>query len=127
MGLDMWATKCKGVSEEKGDIQIADWRKHNRLHGWMTELWVNKGCPEENDSQAFNCVPLTLNKEDLEQLKTDILSKTLPETSGFFFGHDSYDWQKEDIDEEIKYDLEFVENGLKAIDDGYTVIYNSWW
>ena len=127
MGLDMWATISKETGKQEGE-QIADWRKHNRLHGWMTELWVDKGCPEEgDDGQAFNCIPLTLTRDDLLQLKHDILSKALPETQGFFFGHDSYDWHEEEIDEEIKYDLEFVENGLKAIDDGYTVIYNSWW
>ena len=129
MGLDMWAVKCKGVKQNEDDVQIADWRKHNRLHGWFTDLWVDKGCPYDGEGapDAFNCVPLTLSTEDLKQLKADILSRTLPETSGFFFGHDSYDWHEEEIDEETKYDLEFVENGLKAIDDGYTVIYNSWW
>ena len=130
MGLDMWASKRKILKNGKPSKtikEIADWRKHNRLHGWMTELWVDKGCPEENDSQAFNCVPLTLDKDDLLQLKADILSLALPETQGFFFGHDSYDWSKDEIDDETKYDLEFVENGLKDIKDGYTVIYNSWW
>jgi len=127
MGLDMWATKCKGTKEHEDDIQLADWRKHNRLHGWMLDLWVDKGCPEENDSQAFNCVPLTLSKDDLLALKEDILKKALPETQGFFFGHDSYDWSKDELNEEEKYDLEFVDNGIKAIKEGYTVIYNSWW
>ncbi len=127
MGLDMWATISKETGKQEGE-QIADWRKHNRLHGWMTELWVDKGCPEkDNDGQGFNCIPLTLNRDDLLQLKHDILSKALPETEGFFFGHDSYDWHEDEIDDATKYDLEFVENGLEAIDNGYSVIYNSWW
>ena len=70
MGLDMWAVKCKGVKQKEDDIQIADWRKHNRLHGWFTELWVDKGCPYdgEGDPDAFNCVPLTITRDDLLQL-----------------------------------------------------------
>ena len=130
MGLDMWATKRKILKSGKPSktiINIADWRKHNRLHGWMTELWVDKGCPEENENETFNCVPLTLEKEDLLALKEDILKRALPETQGFFFGHDSYDWRKDEIDEETKYDLKFVDKGIKAIKDGYTVIYNPWW
>ena len=128
MGLDMWATKCKGVSEEKGDIQIADWRKHNRLHGWFTKLWVDKDCPNEDmGGGAFNCIPLTLTEDDLLALKDDILLSALPETHGFFFGHDSYDYEEDEISAQDQYDLEFVENGIKAIKDGYTVIYNSWW
>ena len=128
MGLDMWATISKETGKQEGE-QIADWRKHNRLHGWFTELWVDKGCPYDGqgDPDAFNCVPLTLTRDDLLQLKHDILSKALPETQGFFFGHDSYDWHEDEIDETTKYDLEFVDKGLEAIDEGYTVIYNSWW
>ena len=130
MGLDMWASKRKVLKNGKPSKtikEIADRRKHNRLHGWMTELWVDKGCPEENDSQAFNCVPLTLDKDDLLQLKQDILSQALPATQGFFFGHDSYDWSKDELKEADEYDLNFCEKALTAIGEGYKVHYNSWW
>ena len=124
MGLDMWATISKGKEGE----QIADWRKHNRLHGFMEQLWEDKGCPEkDNNDQAFNCIPLELNKEDLKELKATILTRALPETQGFFFGHDSYDWSKDELKDADKYDLEFVTNALKALKDGYRVHYNSWW
>ena len=125
MGLDMWATITKGKEGE----QIADWRKHNRLHGFMEQLWEDKGKPKENDDipSTFNCIPLELNKEDLKELKATILTRALPETQGFFFGHDSYDWSKDELKDADKYDLEFVTNALKALKDGYKVHYNSWW
>ena len=127
MGLDMWATKSKETDEKI--INIADWRKHNRLHGYMAQLWEDKGCPNGNEDipETFNCVPLELDKEDLEELKATILTRALPETQGFFFGHDSYDWSKDELKEADLYDLEFVKNGLKALKDGYKVHYNSWW
>ena len=132
MGLDMWASKRKILKNGKPSKtikEITDWRKHNRLHGWFTELWVDKGCPYdgEGDPDAFNCVPLTLTKEDLLTLKEDILKRALPQTQGFFFGHDSYDWSNDELDEGEKYDLRFIDKGIKAIDNGYIVIYNSWW
>ena len=127
MGLDMWATKSKETDEKI--INIADWRKHNRLHGYMAQLWEDKGCPNSNGDtpETFNCVPLELDKEDLEELKATILTRALPATQGFFFGHDSYDWSKDELKEADLYDLEFVKNGLKALKDGYKVHYNSWW
>ena len=127
MGLDMWATKSKETDEKI--INIADWRKHNRLHGYMQQLWEDKGCPNSNGDtpETFNCVPLELDKEDLEELKATILTRALPATQGFFFGHDSYDWSKDELKEADLYDLEFVKNGLKALKDGYKVHYNSWW
>ena len=127
MGLDMWATKSKETDEKI--INIADWRKHNRLHGYMAQLWEDKGYPNSNGDtpETFNCVPLELNKEDLEELKATILTRALPATQGFFFGHDSYDWSKDELKEADLYDLEFVTNALKALKDGYKVHYNSWW
>ena len=95
MGLDQYAYKEK--SEYDSDTQtrttirtqIAYWRKHNRLHGWMESLW---------DGGTFNCVDLALDEEDLDRLETTILDKELPETGGFFFGNDSY----EDYDEVVQ-------------------------
>ena len=127
MGLDMWATKSKETDEKI--INIADWRKHNRLHGYMQQLWEDKGCPNSNKDvpETFNCVPLELDKEDLEELKATILTRALPETQGFFFGHYSYDWSNDELKEADLYDLDFVKNALKALKDGYKVHYNSWW
>lgn len=130
MGLDMWATASK---KEHKDKELANWRKHNRLHGYMEQLWNDKNCPgiEQNENgtfgSAFNCIPLNLNKEDLKDLKATILKRALPETQGFFFGMDSYEYSNEEISESDKYDLDFVTNAIQAIKDGYKVHYNSWW
>ena len=130
MGLDMWATASK---KEHKDKELANWRKHNRLHGYMEQLWNDKNCPgiEQNENgtfgSTFNCIPLNLNKEDLKDLKTTILKRALPETQGFFFGMDSYEYSNEEINESDIYDLDFITNAIQAIKDGYKVHYNSWW
>ena len=128
MGLDMWATMSKNTDEDERE-PLADWRKHNRLHGYMEELWEDKGRPHSNGDtpETFNCVPLELTIEDLKDLKATILTRALPETQGFFFGHDSYDWSKDELEEADEYDLDFCNRALNAISDGYKVHYNSWW
>ena len=40
MGLDMYAY----VGTE-GQCELAYWRKHPNLHGWMEKLWESKGKP----------------------------------------------------------------------------------
>ena len=54
MGLDQYAYKRDADEDEDGNITIAEWRKHNRLQGWMEDLWEDKGRPNFNksDSQA---------------------------------------------------------------------------
>jgi len=131
MGLDMYAWKTKDKDLNQDDLnldELAYWRKHNRLHGWMGNLWEEKGYPNKrtDDDYQFNCVPLELTKRDLLDLRKAIKERTMPDTMGFFFGHDSYDegeYQKE-VD---KYDLKFVTDGLRAIRQGYKVVYDSWW
>ena len=95
MGRDQYA--YAGIGDDKEEI--AYWRKHNRLHGWMQDLWMDKGKPnapkEESPMGDFNCIPVRLTLSDLEQLEAHIVDKKLPETGGFFFGHDSFDWYDE--------------------------------
>ena len=101
MGLDMYAYSINKNGEEE---QLADWRKHNRLHGWMEELWEDKGKPYEGDlddvegsfGSQFNCIPLELTFEDLKALQDVVNRKVMPETGGFFFGADSFDWEDDD-------------------------------
>ena len=68
MGLDMYAFKHKGEQfkpnqkrDEADVIQIADWRKHNRLQGFMQELWEARTPEEVKQSDKgwnqFNFVP----------------------------------------------------------------------
>jgi len=267
MGLDMWAVivspwevdydksiteghkKWKGIDTTKTRYVrgFASWRKHNRLHGWMNQLWIEKGKPLSSDEESsvsdknkseiiglhngerqtlhaisssddlinvsklakeieagdladgrmkeimksiksqaesvtpdditksnphselnqndclsfkqywnmswsdkwsssrfkkpyvrffedvpFNMITLDLTKDDLLNLKDSIQNKTLPITDGFFFGADSYhddylNSSYENLDTNQGYDLEFVENSLRAVEHGLKVVYDSWW
>jgi hypothetical protein len=138
MGLDMYAYKIKAKltkeidfndeiheKNEEGDLdygsplvdseEIAYWRKHPDLHGWMERLYRRKGGKEE----SFNGDPLVLTLQDLDDLKVAILNMDLPETTGFFFGA-----SRKGINPE---DLEFIEKAKTAIKEGYTVYYDSSW
>ena len=138
MGLDQYA--YAKTSEESEQEELAYWRKHNRLHGWMEQLWEDKGRPnfskgiDEQPMGDFNCVPVELNLSDIEQLEAHIENKALPQTGGFFFGSDSFDWEDEDgnppAEGDYYYkeaDLEFIELARKAIQEGKKVFYDSWW
>ena len=139
MGLDQYATARKGEShkieeeytytdedgvEQKGvneylqwddTIQLAEWRKHPNLQGWMQELWYEKGGEGE-----FNCVELEITLDDLNALEATLDEEELPETVGFFFGSNADDHYAEA-------DREFIVQARAAIKQGYKVIYSSWW
>ena len=129
MGLDQYAYRRLPDEDSDCNVTIVDWRKHNRLHGWMEQLWEDKGRPDfkKADSQAmgdFNCVELEITLSDLEQLEAHIVDKKLPETGGFFFGSDSYE-EYEEYHKET--DLKFILEAREAIADGQKVYYNCWW
>ena len=139
MGLDQYAVARKGeprkvpqtwtttdadgneeevveyYNEWDDTIQLAEWRKHPNLQGWMEELWYEKGGEGE-----FNCVDLELTLEDLDALEATLDEEALPETVGFFFGTDSSDYYAEA-------DREFIVQARAAIKQGYKVVYSSWW
>ena len=122
MGLDQYAYRREADEDEDGNITIAEWRKHNRLHGWMEELYRDRGGAETGNS--FNCVELELTESDIEQLEAHVTDKALPETEGFFFGGDSY----EEYEEYHKNtDLDFIKDAYEALAEGKKVYYNSWW
>lgn len=95
--------------------ELAYWRKHPNLHGWMADLYFKKG----GSAVSFNGVPVILNETDLQNLKAAVLAEELPPTRGFFFG-DSFP-------EINPADLEFIEAAEEAIKEGYTVFYDSSW
>ena len=143
MGLDMYAyarPPRKRNSDE--DVSICDWRKHNRLQGWMEDLWESKGRPnykpseDKNDfSGDFNCVELQLTRADLYTLEDDILNLDLPEAGGFFWGNDSYTWDNkgnatDEIQSDYYYreqDLNFLTEAHKMLDKSYRVFYSCWY
>ena len=123
MGLDQYAMARKGESktDEEGyeyyedSMELAYWRKHPNLQGWMENLWRVKG----NEGE-FNCVDLELTLNDLDNLEKSLDNEALPETVGFFFGADADDHYAEA-------DREFIVQARATIKQGYKVIYSSWW
>ena len=113
MGLDQYAKVYEGDKDE--GTEIAYWRKHPHLQGWMENLYREKG-----GEQDFNCVAVEVSEEDLDRLEEDIKAKGLPKTSGFFFGDDSSSHY-------VEQDLQFIEDARKAIAEGKKVAYSSWW
>lgn len=97
--------------------ELAYWRKHHDLHGWMERLYRAKGGTKE----SFNCVPVRLSMEDLNLLESDVLNNRLPETQGFFFGTNPPDEYSREQD------MAFIMKAKIAITNGAAVYYDSWW
>lgn len=120
MGLDMYAYRVKPnpkntaftIAGEKEDL--AYWRKFNALHGWMEERYYEAG-----GTQVFNCTPLLLNKDLVDELEQNI--DNLQPTPGFFFGPQEY---TEDDKDEIR---KFVAQCREVQAAGDLVYYDSWW
>ena len=138
MGLDMYASRRAKIilvnskkSNDKLNLsvgrtsaqEIASWRKHNRLHGWMEELWRLKTGKEGE----FNTEEVLLELIDIVNLEKTIINDELPETAGFYFGLDSYEYDIEEMEWQKEQDLKFIKEAKQAIMEGDEVIYNSWW
>lgn len=140
MGLDQYAfavekneanTDFSFVGAEEGNVnEIAYWRKHPNLQGYMKEVWLRKriaaGDPPQPETEGwfkgeivFNCTPVRLTLEDIEELKQAIMGEALPTTTGFFYG--------ESRPKDAKLDIAFVRAAKKAIAEGKDVYYDSWW
>lgn len=96
--------------------EIAYWRKHPNLHGWMEKLAERKNL----NYGSFNGVELELTHEDLDELERAVTHGQLPGTRGFFFGENSDSHYREQ-------DLEFVKNARAELFFGLKVFYNSSW
>ena len=95
--------------------ELAYWRKHPSLHGWMHKLWESQG-----NTGNFNGDELELTWQDLDALEHAVLNRELPGTQGFFFGSDADDLYREQ-------DLEFIRQARAEIFLGLRVFYNSSW
>lgn len=121
MGLDMYAFKTRHAVPETDfevpdDVElIAQWRKHPNLHGWMQDLYYERG----GVGPDFDCDTLRLDLADIDALEKLVLADQLPETTGFFFG--------ESLPEDKELDLAFIAEARKAIAEGFSVFYDSWW
>jgi hypothetical protein len=130
MGLDMYAFRVKAedviddfnvrddsMGRKEPLEELAYWRKHHDLHGWMERLYRSKGGTKE----SFNCIPLRLSMADLACLEHDVLTNRLPETTGSFFGNNPPD------EESKQQDMAFIAKAKIAITAGDAVYYDSWW
>lgn len=131
MGLDMYAYVAgrkgqqaeywenydgdKDTSPVEKPRELAYWRKHPNLHGWMHKLWNERGGDGD-----FNGDELELTWEDLDNLEYAVKNNELPGTSGFFFGNDADDHYRDQ-------DLEFIKQAKAEVFTGLKVFYNSSW
>ena len=132
MGLDMYAyTAARSRTMPNADVivavddtsnhrEIAYWRKHPNLHGWMERLAERKNLKLDLSYDSFNGIELELTWDDLDALEQDIVNKQLPATRGFFFGKNSDDHYQE-------HDLAFVRKAKAELFLGLKVFYNSSW
>ena len=135
MGLDMYAyvgrPGQRAEFHEKADwyektnelvgpvskpIEIAYWRKHPSLHGWMEKLAEQKNLKYK----SFNNVELELTWEDVDELEQAIRHGQLPFTEGFFFGKPADNVYYEE-------DLKFCIDAKAELFLGFKVFYNSSW
>ena len=100
--------------------EIAYWRKHPNLHGWMAQRWLACEGNELRETDNFNGVELELTYEDLDELEYAVQNNQLPATSGFFFGEGADDYYKPS-------DLKFVQEARVEMFLGLKVFYNSSW
>ena len=126
MGLDMYAfivdvEVARGgvVDVALGDTatEICYWRKFNALHGWMEDLYRQKGGSKE----SFNCTTVRLTANDLDRLEMDTGNNKLIPVNGFFFG------AQEIFPEDLESVGDFVKMARQALADGKAVFYDSWW
>lgn len=120
MGLDQYAYIASKADTEYDDSsrqELAYWRKHPNLQGWMRKLYEAKG-----GSGDFNGDELELTWEEVDMLEKDIKAGILAgmETTGFFFGKPSDHHYKD-------HDLEFCINAKAELFLGRKVFYNSSW
>ena len=119
MGLDMYAYVATKPESDSGPEQreLAYWRKHPNLQGWMENLYRSKG-----GTGDFNGDEVELVWEDIERLERDIKSGAVAKlgTSGFFYGDAADDYYRED-------DLKFIREAKAELFCGLKVFYNSSW
>jgi len=117
VGLDQYAYVASKADQWDSARDIAYWRKHPNLQGWMRRLWESQG-----NSGDFNGAELELTWKDLEDLEQDILDNRLAaiQETGFFFGDASDEYYRQR-------DLEFIKNAKAELFLGLKVFYNSSW
>lgn len=133
MGLDMYAftisaadagdnvVDLKRYDENDKELfpkeEIYYWRKFNALHGWMEQLYRDKG----GTSEDFNCNTVRLTDVDLRRLEQDVINGELQPVEGFFFGAQTI------YPEDLESVADFIAKARQALTEGKAVYYDSWW
>ena len=115
MGLDQYAYARKGMTDPDNpeeSIKLTQWRKYHDLEEWMANLYLSRGGTKE-----FNCVGLRLEEEDILRFARDYENES--DNPNFYFDKSS-EWKVEETEK-------FIDQALKYIKNGYTIIYSSWW
>ena len=99
---------------------IAYWRKHPNLHGWMAQRWLEREGNELRETDNFNGIEFELTAEDLDDLEYVVKKRRLPATSGFFFGDNADQHYYNE-------DLKFIQAARAEMFLGLKVFYNSSW
>jgi hypothetical protein len=119
----------RGNKDAEEPREIAYWRKHPNLQGWMEQLWIEKqnaaGTPVVEDPEwgsSFNGVELELTYNDIIRFEEDLKAGKLVtlNTTGFFFGNPSDDYYAEQ-------DLDFCKKAKAELFCGLKLFYNSSW
>ena len=121
LGLDQYAyiaSKAESDWDDTSRQEIAYWRKHPNLQGWMEKLFFDKG----GNCDSFNGVELELTWDDVDRLEIALKQGELAKlrTTGFFFGNPSDDHYHEQ-------DLTFCLQAKAELFLGRRVFYNSSW
>jgi hypothetical protein len=99
----------------------------------MDALWHSKGNVTDPKTKAdwgtsFNGQKLVLTEQDIDALELAIKERELPQTGGFFFGSDSYEYIGDDGNyEDYSKDIKFLEDARTALKEGKTVYYQCSW
>ena len=115
MGLDMMmygGAKYGNKYKVKGNEEIAYWRKHPNLHGYIVNTFADG---------VDDCRDIPLTKENIENIIQAVRDNKLPHTDGFFFGE-----SRKEYDE---YTLDLLSKVLAKMiaDPNYKVTYTASW
>ena len=113
-------------------MDIAEWRKHPGIHGWMENRWreeTNNWATDEDGcwKTEFNCVDYDLSTKVIEDCIEAVKSESLPHTEGFCFGDPEDEWPEDEFQQQKEYDLKALNNALELAKTGERITYWSWW
>jgi len=105
-----------GIEISSITVELGYWRKHPNLHGFIVK---NYGGDKDE------CQRIDLNEEALRRIVAATMNKTLPVTTGFFFGSS----RPEDDEETIKIMMTSIQ-WLTAKEEGHNyreIYYQASW